>query len=93
MFSISPHTAARSIVTISDKFFSSAQGENSVNFNGIDAWVLSHSSDELAVLVPDNVQTGPLSVTVNGLAAANQPIFTIPLAPVPKSVVSSVSPV
>ena len=64
-------------VVISGANFSKVLGENKVTFNGKDAVITAASVTQLTVTVPMDAATGPVSVTVNGHAAANKPVFTV----------------
>lgn len=77
------------LVAISGRFFHPVFSENKVRFNGKDALVTNASASQLNVLVPSDAETGALTVTVNGVTAVNQPVFTVDPFP---TVVSNVSP-
>lgn len=64
-------------VTITGTNFSTVLGENKVTFNGKEVVVTIASATQLTTTVPLSAGTGPVSVIVKDLAAANQPIFTV----------------
>ena len=87
---INPASALpNTLVSITGKFFSPDFSANKVTFNGVDALVSNASSTQLNVVVPSAAQTGPVTVTVNGKLAMNQPLFTV--LPFP-SQVSNITP-
>jgi hypothetical protein len=90
IISITPSSALpNTIVAITGRAFSSVFSENKVMFNGKEALVFNSSNTQLNVVVPADAQTGPVSVTINGRTAVNQPLFTvIPL----RAEVASMSP-
>src|SRR5688500_4790965 len=69
------------VVAITVKDFSPVFSENKIAFNGMDALVLNASSTQINVVAPAGAQTGPVTVTVNGKQAKNQPVFTVELIP------------
>jgi hypothetical protein len=76
--SITPSSALpNTIVAITGRAFSSVFSENKVMFNGKEALVFNSSNTQLNVVVPTDAQTGPVSVTINGRTAVNQPLFTV----------------
>ncbi len=72
-------------VTITGSGFSTNIQDNAVAFNGVSAKVISASATALVVTAPTGVQTGPVSVTINGQKTAG-PVFTVVPAPTIKSV-------
>ncbi|WP_212003629.1 IPT/TIG domain-containing protein [Chitinophaga sp. HK235] len=62
-------------VTITGTGFSTDVTGNLVAFNGQQAMVESATATTMVVTVPDNVKTGPVSLTVNGQKTAG-PVFT-----------------
>jgi hypothetical protein len=75
-------------VTINGSNFSTILTENKVTFNGKEAIITTASATELTATVPLASATGPVNVIVNGLASANQPLFTVEVSPE----VSTISP-
>lgn len=67
--------------------FSTTASDNIIMFNGVVAKVLSATATTLTVVAPANVQTGPVSVTINGQKTAG-PVFTA----VPAPVITTVAP-
>lgn len=61
-------------VTIAGTNFSAVVGDNKVRFNGFEAEVLSASSTELVVKVPNGASTGAVSIESNGNVVEG-PIF------------------
>jgi hypothetical protein len=87
---INPSSAMpNTLISITGKAFSTVFSENKVTFNGKDALVSNASSTQLNVVVPLGAETGPVKVTVNGRAAANEPVFTVESLP---TIISNVSP-
>jgi hypothetical protein len=87
---ITPASALpNSVVAITGKDFSAVFSENTVSFNGKDALVLNASSTQLNVVVPALAVTGPVTVTVRGKQAMNQPAFTVEKFP---SIINNISP-
>jgi len=75
---INPSSALpNTLISITGKSFSHIFSENKVSFNGKDALVSNASSTQLTVVVPEEVETGPVVVTVRGKTAVNQMIFTV----------------
>lgn len=74
-------------VTVSGEGFSTVAAENGIAFNGKPGTVISATGTELVVATPDDVATGPLSVTVNGEKTVG-PVFTV----VPPPVLAVVTP-
>jgi RHS repeat-associated protein len=66
-------------VTISGSSFGATQNGGSVSFNSAAATVTSWSDAQIVVVVPDNVTTGPVSVTVGGITYQG-PTFTVSLS-------------
>ena len=56
-------------ITITGTGFGAAQGSSFVSFNGMTATATNWSDTSLTVTVPSGAQTGPLSVTVNGVVS------------------------
>ena len=77
------------VVAISGKFFHPTFSENKVKFNGKDAIVSNATTTQINVVVPLGAETGPVSVAVNGMTAADQPDFTV--EPIP-TIVSAIAP-
>jgi hypothetical protein len=68
--------AAGTPVTISGSNFGSTRGASTVTFNGTSATPTSWSSTSIAVPVPSGATTGPVVVTVGGIAS-NSLTFTV----------------
>ncbi|MBV8251823.1 MAG: IPT/TIG domain-containing protein [Chitinophaga sp.] len=79
-------------VTITGTGFSSNLPDNIVAFNGVNAKVVSATATSIVVTAPTGVQTGPVSVTINGQKTAG-PVFTVVPAPTVKSVAPLSGPV
>lgn len=62
-------------ITITGTNFSTTKSQNVVSFNGVAATVQTATSTKLTVIAPVS-STGPVSVTVNGIKAVNEPVFT-----------------
>ncbi len=79
---ISSYTPAGGVagtpVTIAGTGFTSTQGANTVTFNGVAGSVTSWSDTQIVVNVPSSAATGPLLVTVNGVATTSQNSFEVP---------------
>ncbi|NIG57131.1 IPT/TIG domain-containing protein [Chitinophaga sp. Cy-1792] len=67
-------------VTVTGSGFSANLADNQVALNGIAATVVSATATSLVVKAPAGVQTGPVSVTINGQKTAG-PVFTVVPAP------------
>ena len=80
--------AAATPVTISGSNFGSTQGASTVTFNGTTAAPTSWSSTSIVVPVPSGATTGPLVVTVGGMAS-NSLGFTVT---VPAPILTSLTP-
>lgn len=79
--SIKPLTGGKNTkVTINGVGFEELAEGNLIEFNGTSAIVLEASKEKLIVLAPDGVNTGPLSVNINGQKIAG-PVFTVVAAP------------
>lgn len=74
-------------VKISGGGFDEVVAGNFVDFNGKPALVTEVTADYLMVVAPADVQTGPVSVTINNQKATG-PVFTV----VPMPVIESVTP-
>src|SRR5699024_7143318 len=64
------------LVTIYGNNFSSSTTENVILFNGVPAEASTASETKLETMVPEDAQTGPVTVTVSGKAVKG-PVFTI----------------
>lgn len=85
---IKPATGGKGTrVKISGGGFDETIAGNYVDFNGKPALVTEATADYLIVVAPADVQTGPVSVTINNQKAAG-PIFTV----VPMPIIESVTP-
>lgn len=86
--SIKPLTGgAGTRVTIKGTGFATIAAANTVDFNGKQAQVVAASGQQLVVIAPVDVATGPISVSVSGQKTPG-PTFTI----VPKPRIETVSP-
>jgi hypothetical protein len=86
--SISPTSAAAgTTITITGANFGSTQGTNTVTFNGTPATPSSWSATSIKVPVPAGATTGPLVVTVDGVAS-NGITFTV----LPTPTITSLAP-
>ena len=75
--SLSPTAAAvGTAVTINGANFGAAQGTSSVRFNGTVATPTNWSASSIVAAVPGGATTGPVTVTVNGVAS-NGVTFTV----------------
>ncbi|WP_212006026.1 IPT/TIG domain-containing protein [Chitinophaga sp. HK235] len=74
-------------VTITGEGFNAVAGNNSVAFNGKPATVISATATQLVVATPDDVATGPLSVTINGQKTVGS-VFTV----IPPPFLATVAP-
>lgn len=67
-------------VTIAGSNFGATQGTSTVTFNGVTATPTSWSASSITVPVPANASTGPVVVTVSGVASAGVN-FTLTYSP------------
>lgn len=67
---------AATVVTISGLNFGATQGASTLTFNGLAATPTTWSDKNIVVAVPAPAITGPVVVTVNGIAS-NSKIFTV----------------
>ncbi|MBC9932121.1 IPT/TIG domain-containing protein [Chitinophaga qingshengii] len=74
-------------VTITGEGFNALSANNAVSFNGKPGTVISATAAQLVVAAPDDVATGPLTVTINGQKTVG-PVFTV----VPPPVLATVAP-
>jgi len=74
-------------VTIKGSGFAAELAGNSIDFNGKPATVLSATATEIVVIAPDEVETGPVSLTINKQRTTG-PDFTV----VPLPIIEYVSP-
>lgn len=79
-------------VIVTGTGFDQTLANNLVAFNGTAATVLSVTPTSMVVIAPDNVRTGPVSLTVNGQKTAG-PVFTQVPAPSIKTVAPLSGPV
>jgi RHS repeat-associated protein len=76
--SLTPNTGTGGAsVTIAGSNFGGSQGTSTVKFNGVTAAVTSWSATSIAATAPVGVTTGPVTVTVGGLASGGA-TFTVP---------------
>src|SRR5678816_1840842 len=91
--SINPTAGSvNSIDTINGTGFSTAVSANSVFFNNRPATVISATTTQLIVRVPDSATTGNVSVHVNG-SVANGPVFTVQSAANAPTITSFMLPI
>ena len=64
-------------VVITGTNFSPTTTDNSIQFNGITAYVVSSTSTTITTIVPPGATTGPISVTVNNNTATSASNFTV----------------
>src|ERR1700674_1375688 len=77
--SLTPSSGAVGMpVTIAGNYFGATQSASTLTFNGTPATPTSWSGTSLSVLVPGGATTGPVVVTVGGLAS-NAVAFTVTL--------------
>ncbi len=67
-------------IQIGGSYFGASQGTSTITFNGVAATPQSWTDAQISVPVPTGATTGPIVVTVNGIAS-NGWIFTVPYAP------------
>ena len=71
------HGVTGTQVTLEGQGFSASAANDSVSFNGTTATVLSASTNQLTVDVPNGATTGPISVTVAGQTATSASPFLV----------------
>jgi len=77
IYSLTPNTApAGATVTIAGTNFGPLQAGSAVSFNGLPAVITSWSANSIVTAAPASVITGPVVVTVNGVAS-NAVTFTV----------------
>src|SRR2546430_11666845 len=65
-------------VTVSGSNFGATQGTSTVTFNGVSAVTATSWSDtQIVVVVPGGATTGPVVITVNGVASNSDKIYTV----------------
>ena len=74
-------------ISIDGTYFGTSQGSGTVTFNGTTATATNWTDSQISVTVPTGATTGPLVVTVNGVAS-NSWSFTVPYTPT----ITNVSP-
>ncbi|MBC9929779.1 IPT/TIG domain-containing protein [Chitinophaga qingshengii] len=79
-------------VTLTGTGFDQTLVNNQVAFNGVAATVISATATSMIVVAPDNVKTGPVSLTVNGQKTTG-PLFTQVPVPAIKTVAPLSGPV
>ena len=67
---------AGTVVTVSGQNFGATQGTSTIKFNGVAATPTTWSASVITVAVPAGAATGPVVVTVGGIASAGM-IFTV----------------
>jgi YD repeat-containing protein len=76
---VSPSAAAVATpVTITGANFGSVQGASTVSFNGIPATPLTWSGSSISVTVPSAASSGPVVVSVGGVASNAVPFSVVP---------------
>jgi RHS repeat-associated protein len=76
--SLSPTSGAvGTSVTITGSNFGSTQGSSTVKFNGTTATPTSWSATSIVAPIPSGATTGPVVVTVGGVASNNDHAFTV----------------
>ncbi len=73
-------------VVISGTDFGPQQNSSTLTFNGVSALVQSWSTAQIRAVVPSGVSTGPVVVTVNGVASNTDVVFAL------KPFITTVSP-
>jgi YD repeat-containing protein len=88
--SLSPATGAPgTTVTITGQNFGASQGSSVVRFNGAAATVIGWSATSISVTVPSAATTGPVTVTVSGVASAGATFTAITSGTLSGSVTNS----
>ena len=65
-------------VTVSGSNFGATQGTSTVTFNGVSAGTATSWSDtQIVVVVPGGATTGPVVITVNGVASNSDKVYTV----------------
>src|SRR5437867_5584359 len=65
-------------VTVSGSNFGATQGTSTVTFNGVSAGTATSWSDtQFVVVVPGGATTGPVVITVNGVASNSDKVYTV----------------
>jgi hypothetical protein len=65
-------------VTVSGSNFGTTQGTSTVTLNGVSAGTATSWSDtQIVVIVPGGATTGPVVITVNGVASNSDKIYTV----------------
>jgi len=64
-------------VTINGTGFGATSGQNSVNFNGVSATVISATTTQIVATVPAAATTGPITVTAPGGSVSTSAAFTV----------------
>ena len=80
------------LVAITGTNFGSTPGTSTLKFNGTNATPTSWSANQILALVPTGATTGPVVVTVNGVAS-NGVTFTVTTAPIITSIAPPQGPV
>src|SRR5262249_49474274 len=70
--------ATATAVTISGSGFGATQGSSTVAFNNVNATVSSWSDTQITASVPSTATTGPVKVTVSGVASNTNIYFNVP---------------
>lgn len=76
--------AGKTSVTINGGNFATTAEGNIVKFDGFSAEVTSATKDGIVAIVPENADTGKISVSVDNSIAFSEEAFTVLPAPVPK---------
>lgn len=86
IYSVKPLSGgANTRVTVTGEGFETLSAGNIVDFNGKQTTVLEATESTIVVLAPEEVSTGPLSVTINGQKITG-PSFSVVPFPIIKSV-------
>lgn len=72
-----PNGIVGDTITINGSNFSTNPANNTVQFNGTAAEVISSSASSISVVVPAGASTGNITVSVNGLVSSNIEPFTV----------------
>jgi YD repeat-containing protein len=79
IISFSPQSGlAGAAVTINGTGFSAIAAQNTVQFNGVAASVVSSTASQIVVTVPASATTGPIAVTTSSASVSSTGNFTVP---------------
>ena len=79
-------------ITISGSGFQTAKGSSAIAINGWAATTSNWNDTQIVATIPSSATTGPVSVTVNGIASNQDVVFTVP-NPVITSITPSSGPI